>query len=232
MIRAILTYIQKKAKDSGNSVVQYIACCCACCFWCLENVIRFINKNAYVQVSERKLQTATANRHTFVRSISFVEVAPLFFRCRIRPSSCAARCAGPAVHPRYGADMRIQCAPSGLPCRCVPSPRSRSSYLPLRSCSMCSLSLSIVTLQTAIFSTNFCTSAKNAFFLIARNIARVAAVSVLGEFVLNVMTVHKHTRQQAFGHRRRLLLLHREPRTCAWLALTLAHGRKSHCACS
>eukprot|EP00752_Nemacystus_decipiens_P006151 g5549.t1 len=90
MIRAILSYIQKKAKMSGNVVVQYLACCCACCFWCLENCIRFINKNAYV--------------------------------------------------------------------------------------------------QTAIFSTNFCTSARNAFYLIARNIARVAAVSLLGEFVLNIMT--------------------------------------------
>lgn len=50
MIRAILTYIQKKAAKSGNSFVQYLACCCACCFWCLENCIRFINKNAYVQV--------------------------------------------------------------------------------------------------------------------------------------------------------------------------------------
>ncbi|CAN0422724.1 unnamed protein product, partial [Laminaria digitata] len=36
--------------------------------------------------------------------------------------------------------------------------------------------------QTAIFSTNFCTSARKAFFLIARNIARVAAVSILGGF--------------------------------------------------
>ncbi|CAM9698239.1 unnamed protein product [Ectocarpus sp. 4 AP-2014] len=99
MIRAILTYIQKKAEKSGNKVVQYIACCCVCCFWCLENCLRFINKNAYV--------------------------------------------------------------------------------------------------QTAIFSTNFCTSARNAFYLIARNIARVAAVSILGEFVLNVMTVCRiriHTR--------------------------------------
>lgn len=53
MIRAILTYIQKKAKESGNSVLQYLACCCACCFWCLENCIRYINKNAYVQVRKR-----------------------------------------------------------------------------------------------------------------------------------------------------------------------------------
>lgn len=43
--------------------------------------------------------------------------------------------------------------------------------------------------QTAIFSTSFCVSAANAFYLIARNIARVAAVSLLGEFVLTIMTV-------------------------------------------
>lgn len=43
--------------------------------------------------------------------------------------------------------------------------------------------------QTALFSTSFCTSAKNAFYLIARNLARVAAVTILGDFVLNVMTV-------------------------------------------
>ncbi|CAN0461319.1 unnamed protein product, partial [Ascophyllum nodosum] len=42
---------------------------------------------------------------------------------------------------------------------------------------------------TAIFSTNFCTSARNAFSLIARNLVRVAAVTVLGDFVLRVMTL-------------------------------------------
>ncbi|CAN0254865.1 unnamed protein product [Ectocarpus sp. 12 AP-2014] len=49
--------------------------------------------------------------------------------------------------------------------------------------------LIVAIVETAIFSTNFCTSARNAFYLIARNIARVAAVSILGEFVLNVMTL-------------------------------------------
>lgn len=51
-------------------------------------------------------------------------------------------------------------------------------------------------MQTAIFSTPFCTAAANAFYLIARNLARVAAVTVLGDFILTVMTVsslHPHT---------------------------------------
>jgi choline transporter-like protein 2/4/5 len=39
-------------------------------------------------------------------------------------------------------------------------------------------------IQTAIFGTGFCTSAKNAFFLILRNIARIAAVTVVSEFVI------------------------------------------------
>eukprot|EP00937_MAST-01D_sp_MAST-1D-sp2_P001261 g1261.t1 len=41
-------------------------------------------------------------------------------------------------------------------------------------------------IQTAIFGTSFCTSARKAFFLILRNVARVAAVSAVGSFVLFV----------------------------------------------
>lgn len=39
-------------------------------------------------------------------------------------------------------------------------------------------------IQTAIFGYSFCTAAKRAFFLIARNIMRVAAVGVVSEIVL------------------------------------------------
>ncbi|CAM9746534.1 unnamed protein product, partial [Phaeothamnion confervicola] len=42
---------------------------------------------------------------------------------------------------------------------------------------------------TAIFSTNFCTSAAKAFWLIARNIGRIGAVTVLSEFILIIMEV-------------------------------------------
>ncbi|CAM9112251.1 unnamed protein product [Discosporangium mesarthrocarpum] len=91
IIEMILSYIHKKAKASQNKVAEVVSCCCMCCFWCLENCMRFINRNAYV--------------------------------------------------------------------------------------------------QTAIFSTNFCTSAKKAFWLIARNLARVGAVTILSEFVLIIMTM-------------------------------------------
>mmetsp|Transcript_29167 Transcript_29167/g.93367 ORF Transcript_29167/g.93367 Transcript_29167/m.93367 type:complete len:523 (-) Transcript_29167:1786-3354(-) len=39
-------------------------------------------------------------------------------------------------------------------------------------------------IQTAIFSYSFCTAARKAFFLILRNLLRIAAVSLVGDFVL------------------------------------------------
>jgi hypothetical protein len=39
-------------------------------------------------------------------------------------------------------------------------------------------------IQTAIYGTSFCKSARKAFFMIARNILRVAAVNMVGDFVL------------------------------------------------
>jgi len=39
-------------------------------------------------------------------------------------------------------------------------------------------------IQTAIFGSNFCSSAKKAFFLILRNIARIGAVTLVSEFVI------------------------------------------------
>jgi Plasma-membrane choline transporter len=42
-------------------------------------------------------------------------------------------------------------------------------------------------IQTALFSTSFCKSSREAFYLIARNIARVGAVGVISEFVIIIM---------------------------------------------
>ncbi|CAN0423665.1 unnamed protein product [Ascophyllum nodosum] len=89
MIRTVLTYIQKRLETSHNRVARAILCCMQCFFWCLEKCVKFINKNAYVQV--------------------------------------------------------------------------------------------------AIFSTSFCQSAKNAFWLIARNLGRVGAVTVVTDFVSFIM---------------------------------------------
>jgi choline transporter-like protein 2/4/5 len=37
-IRAIVMYLQNKAKKSGNKAAQMVLCCIQCCMWCLEKV--------------------------------------------------------------------------------------------------------------------------------------------------------------------------------------------------
>ena len=50
-IRAVVSYIQRKAKKSGNKLMEYVLCSIQCCLWCLEKCMRFLNKNAYVQTA-------------------------------------------------------------------------------------------------------------------------------------------------------------------------------------
>eukprot|EP00039_Didymoeca_costata_P028599 m.21661 g.21661 ORF g.21661 m.21661 type:complete len:671 (+) comp7200_c0_seq1:218-2230(+) len=50
LIRAILLYIKEKTAAGETKLAQYIITCCMCCFWCLEKCLKFINRNAYVEV--------------------------------------------------------------------------------------------------------------------------------------------------------------------------------------
>merc|ERR1712070_116925 len=50
-IRAVISYLQKKAAQSGNKLAQAVLCCIQCCMWCLEKCMKFLNKNAYIQTA-------------------------------------------------------------------------------------------------------------------------------------------------------------------------------------
>lgn len=50
-IRAILAYIQRKAKKSHNKILEYLACIIGCIVWCIEKIMRFINKHAYIMTA-------------------------------------------------------------------------------------------------------------------------------------------------------------------------------------
>lgn len=50
-IRAVIMYLQNKAKKSGNKIAQAVLCCIQCCMWCIESCMKFINKNAYIQTA-------------------------------------------------------------------------------------------------------------------------------------------------------------------------------------
>lgn len=56
-IRVIIEYVEKKLKKAaGNNqvtkcIIQFVSCCCKCCFWCLEKFMKFVNRNAYIMIA-------------------------------------------------------------------------------------------------------------------------------------------------------------------------------------
>lgn len=61
----MLLYLQKKAKKSGNKVLEYILCIVGCCLWCLEKILKFINKNAYIITAIYGYGFCSASRKAF-----------------------------------------------------------------------------------------------------------------------------------------------------------------------
>lgn len=51
IIRLILEYIDRKLKKYDNELTKAIMCCCRCFFWCLENFLKFMNRNAYIMTA-------------------------------------------------------------------------------------------------------------------------------------------------------------------------------------
>jgi hypothetical protein len=50
-IRFIINYIQRKAKQSKNAILEKIMCIIDCCMWCFEKMLKFLNTNAYIQTA-------------------------------------------------------------------------------------------------------------------------------------------------------------------------------------
>ncbi len=48
-ISAFLAYIQRRVNQTGGRVAEVIICCLQCVMCCLENFLKFVNKNAYIQ---------------------------------------------------------------------------------------------------------------------------------------------------------------------------------------
>ncbi|ORZ33107.1 plasma-membrane choline transporter-domain-containing protein [Catenaria anguillulae PL171] len=65
LIRLLLAEAQRKLKGSGNKTAQYILSCLQCCFWCLEKFMKFINKNAYIEVAVYGYSFCEAARTAF-----------------------------------------------------------------------------------------------------------------------------------------------------------------------
>jgi choline transporter-like protein 2/4/5 len=52
-VRVVLEYIDKKTRtlQQQNKVAQWAMCIVRCLMWCLEKIVAFINRNAYILVA-------------------------------------------------------------------------------------------------------------------------------------------------------------------------------------
>eukprot|EP00440_Ansanella_granifera_P074474 gb/GFBE01080819.1/.p1 GENE.gb/GFBE01080819.1/~~gb/GFBE01080819.1/.p1 ORF type:complete len:941 (+),score=238.72 gb/GFBE01080819.1/:1-2823(+) len=50
-IRYVMKYYEKQAQAQKNRVMVMILKICQCCMWCLEKCLKFLNKNAYIQIA-------------------------------------------------------------------------------------------------------------------------------------------------------------------------------------
>eukprot|EP00899_Mesostigma_viride_P018836 jgi/Mesvir1/26954/Mv20673-RA.2 len=52
-IRIIVEYIDKKSKaaQKENALLKYFMYCLRCCLWCLEQIVKFINRNTYIIIA-------------------------------------------------------------------------------------------------------------------------------------------------------------------------------------
>ncbi|XP_065191270.1 choline transporter-like protein 4 [Sycon ciliatum] len=64
-IRAVLAYLEAKLGGSENKVARFIVRCLACFFWCLEKILKFINKNAYILIAIYGYNFCKAARKAF-----------------------------------------------------------------------------------------------------------------------------------------------------------------------
>lgn len=66
MIRVVLEYFDHKLKGSENPVAKFFIKCLKCCFWCLEKFMKFLNKNAYIQIAAHGKNFCTSAKNAFM----------------------------------------------------------------------------------------------------------------------------------------------------------------------
>lgn len=54
-IRLVLEYVDKKTRtlQQQNKIAQWLMCMVKCLMWCLEKIVAFINRNAFILVAGR-----------------------------------------------------------------------------------------------------------------------------------------------------------------------------------
>ncbi|KAL8600520.1 hypothetical protein ACOMHN_005014 [Nucella lapillus] len=51
MVRVFLEYVSNRVRRAQSKIALFLIRCLICCVWCLEHILKFINKNAYIMVA-------------------------------------------------------------------------------------------------------------------------------------------------------------------------------------
>jgi hypothetical protein len=64
-VRWFMIYLSKQAKAQGNFVMEIVLKVFAYCLWCFEKSVKFLNKNAYIQVALMATNFCTSAKNAF-----------------------------------------------------------------------------------------------------------------------------------------------------------------------
>merc|ERR1712232_597634 len=65
LIRYILKYFEKQAQAQKNKIMVLVLKVLQCCMWCFEQCIKFLNKNAYIQIALMGTNFCTSAKNAF-----------------------------------------------------------------------------------------------------------------------------------------------------------------------
>jgi hypothetical protein len=51
LIRVFIYSLQRQLRGAQNKAAKSILMCCQCCFSCIEKIVKFLNKNAYIEIA-------------------------------------------------------------------------------------------------------------------------------------------------------------------------------------
>jgi len=68
LVRLVLAYIQRKFSGELGPIGEFFLKCLQCCLWCFEKCLKFLNKNAYIEIAIYGYSFCTAARQVCTKS--------------------------------------------------------------------------------------------------------------------------------------------------------------------
>jgi len=65
-VRFLMYYLEKNAQAQKNGVMVIVLKAVQCCLWCFEKCLKFLNKNAYIQIAIKSTNFCTSAKNAFM----------------------------------------------------------------------------------------------------------------------------------------------------------------------